>query len=788
MIKVYKLNKRFNKHKRNEIHVLKDITLEFPNKGLVFLLGPSGSGKSTLLNAIGGLDKVDSGEVEIDDKKMTKYRFRQWDYLRNQHIGYIFQNYILFPDLNVYDNIAFSLRMTGIDKDAISERIEYALKAVKMEKFKKRKVKNLSGGQQQRVAIARALVKSPDVIIADEPTGNLDTNNTNQIMNIIKKISQSCLVIMVTHETRLAHFYGDRIIEIKDGAIVSDYLNTESNVLTGSEDRNLYLQDLNHDSYQEDDLYINYFYQETKIPFKLNVIYKDNTFYLYTPETNVNIKFLSPGDEIKVIDGKKEPMTLERIDDINYSLEKITSKKAKHTTITLKEAIRMAFSRLLHLKWFHKFFMMSFALIAIMLVISVASLLGVFKFNDSSLVYEDRHYLTIKPKDPFTVNDTLIKEYIDLVDHHGINEFIPGSFNGIIQYNLFHQVYNNYIQLSGSIVSLEALDQDDLMVGTMPNSVEDIVVDKWIIDNLFRQGVASAGLVDYDSFIGQIYMAQGGKIGKIVGICDTDNPSIYVHKDIRLRLFTGLSYVNEEYLSKINYTDTLSPGEVLVNAKDNRFIEDGKISILGHEFTVKDTFSGLDDISYILTSSDIDYLYTINVLTKTTFYVYSTNQKATTDYFKGLDFEVYNYNEILRQDYLKQRKSQLVSQLIFTVVVLGSSLLFMYFIMRSSLFSRVYEIGVYRAIGVTRRDIYKIFICEITIITILTSFIGWLLTSVIIFKALSKITFMVHFYYPVHVGILTLLAIYGFNLLNGLLPVYMLLRRTPAQILTKYDI
>ena len=189
MIKVYKLDKRFNKHKRNEIHVLKDVTLEFPDTGLVFLLGPSGSGKSTLLNAIGGLDKVDSGNVIINNKEINRYRFNKWDYLRNQHIGYIFQNYVLLPEMNVYDNIAFALKLIGMSKAESEERIEYALKAVKMEKFKKRKVKNLSGGQQQRIAIARALVKSPDVIIADEPTGNLDANNTNQIMNIIKKIS-----------------------------------------------------------------------------------------------------------------------------------------------------------------------------------------------------------------------------------------------------------------------------------------------------------------------------------------------------------------------------------------------------------------------------------------------------------------------------------------------------------------------------------------------------------------------------------------------------------------------
>ena len=189
MIKIEKLNKYYNRKKSNEIHVINDLSLELPSKGLVVLLGPSGSGKTTLLNVLGGLDKVQSGTIVFGDKEIKGYKSKTWDEIRNKEVGYIFQNYNLLTNLTVYDNIALTLRMVGVvDKDEIDKRIDYILENIGMINYRKRRAYQLSGGQQQRVAIARALAKNPKVIIADEPTGNLDSKNTIEIMNIIKKI------------------------------------------------------------------------------------------------------------------------------------------------------------------------------------------------------------------------------------------------------------------------------------------------------------------------------------------------------------------------------------------------------------------------------------------------------------------------------------------------------------------------------------------------------------------------------------------------------------------------
>ncbi len=174
MITLKKVNKYFNRHKRNQIHIINNTTLEFENTGLVALLGVSGSGKTTLLNAIGGLDKVNKGKIYINGKQITHRRAYTVDKIRNLNIGYIFQDYKLIDNLTVFDNVAMALKMIGLkDKEEIKRRVYYVLECVGMYRYRNRPAKMLSGGERQRVAIARAIVKNPNIVIADEPTRKL---------------------------------------------------------------------------------------------------------------------------------------------------------------------------------------------------------------------------------------------------------------------------------------------------------------------------------------------------------------------------------------------------------------------------------------------------------------------------------------------------------------------------------------------------------------------------------------------------------------------------------------
>lgn len=201
---------------------LKGINLDFAEVGLTSILGPSGCGKTTLLNIIGGLDKYTDGDLLIDGKSTKEFKDGDWDAYRNAKIGFVFQSYNLIPHLSILENVAMALSLSGVSAKERKEKSKEALTAVGLSEHLEKKPNQLSGGQMQRVAIARALVNNPSVILADEPTGALDSATSVQVMEILKKISKTRLVIMVTHNRELADEYSDRIIEMRDGIVVND--------------------------------------------------------------------------------------------------------------------------------------------------------------------------------------------------------------------------------------------------------------------------------------------------------------------------------------------------------------------------------------------------------------------------------------------------------------------------------------------------------------------------------------------------------------------------------------
>ena len=202
--------------------VLKKVTLNFRTSEFVAILGPSGSGKTTLLNIIGGLDQYDSGDLTINEKTTKKFRDKDWDAYRNHRIGFVFQSYNLIPHQTVLQNVRLALTLSGISKRESIRRAKKALSDVGLSEHIYKRPAQLSGGQMQRVAIARALVNNPDILLADEPTGALDSETSVQIMELLKRIAKDKLVVMVTHNPELAHEYATRIIKLKDGKIISD--------------------------------------------------------------------------------------------------------------------------------------------------------------------------------------------------------------------------------------------------------------------------------------------------------------------------------------------------------------------------------------------------------------------------------------------------------------------------------------------------------------------------------------------------------------------------------------
>lgn len=208
--------------KDSKYSVLKDINLSFRPNEFVAILGPSGSGKTTLLNILGGLDHYDSGDLIINGKSTKQFKDKDWDSYRNKSVGFIFQSYNLISHISILSNVEMCLTLRNIRKSVARKKAIEALERVGLKDHIHKKPNQLSGGQMQRVAIARALVNNPDIILADEPTGALDSKTSTQIMELIKDISKDKLVIMVTHNENLADIYASRIIKLSDGVIISD--------------------------------------------------------------------------------------------------------------------------------------------------------------------------------------------------------------------------------------------------------------------------------------------------------------------------------------------------------------------------------------------------------------------------------------------------------------------------------------------------------------------------------------------------------------------------------------
>lgn len=226
LIELRNLVKHYTTRKGVVTKALNDLSVSFPSKGLVFILGKSGSGKSTLMNILGGLDVADTGEFIIEGKNIEGLSQVELDHYRNSHVGFVFQDFNIIDTFTIYQNIGIALQLQG--QRAKKQRINEMLEFVGLKGFGKRRGNEVSGGQKQRIAVARALIKNPRIILADEPTGNLDSKTSDQIMRLLKKVSENNLVIVVSHDPEEAEVYADRIIRIKDGKIAEDTGSTDS--------------------------------------------------------------------------------------------------------------------------------------------------------------------------------------------------------------------------------------------------------------------------------------------------------------------------------------------------------------------------------------------------------------------------------------------------------------------------------------------------------------------------------------------------------------------------------
>ena len=805
MIELKNVNKYFYRHKKNEIHVINDTSLKLDDTGLVALLGPSGCGKTTLLNTIGGLDNINSGSIFINGERISKRSSYNIDKIRNLNIGYIFQDYNLVDDMTVFDNVALSLRLCGIkDEDEIKKRVYYVLEKVNMYRYRNRHASMLSGGERQRVGIARAIVKDPSIIIADEPTGNLDSKNTIEVMNIIKAISKDRLVILVTHESELAMFYASRILRIEDGKIISDEVNEHDNDLDYRMDNKIYLLDIkNHENIDSDKYNINY-YSDNDNKLDITIVVNNGIVYI---ESKNKVDIIDNNSSIELINDHYKKLSKDVYNEYNFDFESIINKnnKKKYSSVySIFKSIKNGFNKIRSYSTIKKVLLFGFLVSGMFVTYSASSLFALKNIKDSDFVTMNKNYLVIDN------SKITVDKFKDIENNPDVNFVIPGksAVNFNFKIDDYYQTSDTVFTMGGSLSSINMINKNNIIRGRMSNNENEIVIDKIIYNNL-NTTIKCAGILTINDILNRdVYIDSLSY--KIVGIVDMGSPSIYTYESE----FTNIialsknddiygSYIEESSTSNIYdyniYKDSIklkkgnypvNDYEVIINDinsdeyKIGKYVDykvnNKKLKVVGY-YTSSD--ASMD--KYLVNNNTIKYN---NILNNKGVSIYAKDKELVLNKYRNEKYNIKDSYIYSRDNYVKEAKENLKPSFIFAFIMVIVSLVEIYLIVRSSFLSRIKEVGIFRAIGVKKTDIYKMFLGEIFAITTIFSMLGVIFMTYII-KGLSKLPLVGNNYYmDTSVFILVVLFIYVFNILIGLLPVINTIRKTPAKILSRNDI
>ncbi len=815
MIKIEKANKYFNKGKRNQIHVINNTTLEFGKTGLVALLGHSGSGKTTLLNSIGGLDKINKGKIYVNGQKITRRSSHKVDKIRNLNIGYIFQDYKLLDNMTVFENIAIVLKMIGIkDKKEIKKRVDYVLESVDMYRYRNRLASMLSGGERQRVGIARAIVKNPNIIIADEPTGNLDSKNSLEIMNIIKAISKDKLVILVTHEVELAKFYASRIIEIVDGKVEKDYENTEEKDLDYRLDNKIYLKDFEKiENIKQDNVNL-YIYKENEDSLNLQIVIKNGNIYIKSNDKKVEV--IDENSIVELVDDHYKKIDKTIFEQYNYNLDEITDKniKTRYSSIySIPRSIINGFKKILNYSVLKKILLIGFFVSAMFVLYAISNIAGTLNTKDEDFISRNKNYLEVK------LPRLNVDQFLEYEQNENINYILPGDskVSFAIKFDDYYQTSKLDGELAGSLSTINMLNQSDIVEGRLPQNEYEIVIDRMTVDKMLNSnnGISHAGIKNASQLLGKKVSIPNMEKFEIVGIVDLKSPSIYTNESVFNNILCNTNQTesmagividtSEQEKSQeniINYelkldTITLKKGrlpendyEVIVNISNQsnmKLNKKIKTTVNDTELTVVGYYdSETNDNSYLVNENTAKYKL---ISESQNLVIYPKDgAKVTSEFDEKYNLFVENTYENDKKAYLKEQSSSRKSAIIFAGIILAISLVEIYLMMRSSFLSRIKEVGILRAIGVKKSDIYKMFVGETIAITTSVSMLGiifmsYILNCLIQIRQLSKM-FIINF----QVIGLSILLIYAFNIIVGLLPLFRVLRKTPAQILSRHDL
>ena len=671
------------------------------------------------------------------------------------------------------------------------------------------------------MSIARALVKSPDIILADEPTGNLDEENTLNTMSILKSISKECLVILVSHEKAIAKFFADRIIEIRDGEIVKDYANDAKGAYQKMDDANIYLKDMERQ--EIDDEFINLsLYREMPDPeempeqekgkLHINLAWKDGKLYIQT-EDDVELMLTGEESGCVMLDANRPKLDQSQAEEITYDLPKM--KAGRSMGLPAKEIWKLACENIRMLGKKHRFIVGILLATSVLLVIALADYMMQHNFDQEDVVTQDSHYVTVQLEaiegDQDMLNQQLKKYYQEtLTSKIQYNALQQGTLN--IGYNGFRQLKRVNAKINDfSAVDYSVLKEEDLVCGRLPKNRKEMVIDKWLLSTFQKSGNVVASLYNNEeSLLGLKVMTTISNLQiEIVGVSDTKEPTVYVSPYVAFCMNYGDKKIMTDEELRETYPDEygdvkLTGNQILVDEdkyKDYEFQarwSSGEMITDQAEETLnldKCKIVGkcpLDSgAEYVLPKERCEEIRMRYVLDAKQFQVYTDDVEGTIKYFKkhGEDYRKYfkvkaQSNAQLQIDkYLEEQKeSGLNAGYIVTIAVAVLSLIMIYFTIKSNAMARSEELTVYRLIGIAPGSILKAYMLEMMMMTAYTCIPAILITSGVI-KFISSIpSLQIYLLFPWWMAALLIVAMFVVNMIVSVLPVRKILHTPPAQL------
>ena len=816
MITIKDLNKTYDRRRIGEMHVLHDVSLTLPDTGFVCILGPSGCGKTSLLNTIGGLDTFDNGTITVDETSVSRYGSPLYEAERNRSFGYIFQNYYLLSNHSVGYNVYLGLHSLKLTHKEKIQRVKEALRAVEMDRYIRRNVAELSGGQQQRVAIARALARRPRVIFADEPTGNLDEANTVNICSLLRRISKTSLVVMVTHEQRIAEFFADRIITMDAGRLQSDSDSWHRGSLV-SGTKALYTGDYAETDLQADRVSLRIFQEAGIAPVKLSVVALKDRIVIKIDDPRA-VSCGGTQETPALVEGAMPNLTLEDVerdtpDDALFSTdgENISTKPGSGITFSdmVREARHMGRGKKL-LGLGTRIFLV---LLAALLTFTVADFVTLFSMDPEDFITTHSQTLEVLVErgpragssvDNLQINARRFKNYIRSTDLE-FSSVPDVSYSAYISGNLILQAGKLSVKLSDcSYAPMSYLDESTLIMGRLPENISEIVVDRWVLDAVLKQdGVAQNSIPDISYFLNKYI--QYGKLNArptIVGICDGGEPAVYMSDEMLASIgaygteVITLSTFQAMYPGRYDDVTLTDEQCIVIPANAGDYFADMTTTQFSTVSGTTYTIVGLSDVTdcyakVVVADTQLEEL--ILTMSHKRFFIYCQDKEAMTEHLlqcaKRVGDEI---NVTVKDPYAEKvaafeeaSQVQADGRMIVIVTVILLSAVMLYLLRRSDVHSRIGMLSVYRLLGIPKSKVLQIFAIE----SLLSGF-GTVLPTVALMWAVIGVLSareIIGLVLPWYAALLVILGILCFQLIVTMLPLRSLLKLPPARLAAKYD-